>query len=281
MTPDSTGAAGGVGDGDIRLDLDLPGLLTHACMPLDVGGVDAGQHSTDGRLARGQRTRRNVAHALIELLQAGNPDPTAKEVAQRAQVSLRLVFHHFDDMDDLYHYVAALQLRRQWHGMPDLSPRLALGTRIERTVAHRASLFEEITPVRRALGRRGPSSTGVVEAVWAADALLLEDIRTTFAPEISALPSALRSEYLGAMDTAASWESWDRLRSTSGVGVRPAKRVVGRMLTLLSVRHGGAGGHVGPRGRARQRLLGRSSVRAGALGQAALDLVGPRRRVPE
>jgi hypothetical protein len=101
--------------------------------------------------------------------------------------------------------------------------------------------------VRRALARRDPSSSGVVEAVGAADALLLEDVRTTFAPEISALPSALRSEYLGAMDTAASWESWDRLRSTSGVGVRPAKRVVARMLTLLSARHNGTGGRLGQR----------------------------------
>lgn len=246
MTPDSTAAAGGVGDGDIRLGLDLPQMLTRACAPLDAGGGNAGRSSTDGRLARGQRTRRNVAHALLELLQAGNLVPTAREVAQRAEVSLRLVFHHFSDMDDLYHYVAALQLRRQLHGMPDLSLRLALGTRIERTVAHRASLFEEITPVRRALARRGPS-LGVVEAVSAADALLLENVRTTFAAEIGALPSALRSEYLGAMDTAASWESWDRLRSTSGVGVRPAKRVVARMLTLLSARHGGAGGRRAPR----------------------------------
>jgi TetR/AcrR family transcriptional regulator, regulator of autoinduction and epiphytic fitness len=249
VTPDSTAAAGGVGGGDIRLHLDLPQLLTHACAPLDggeAGDAGADRRSTDGRLARGQRTRRNVAHALIELLQAGIPLPTAREVAQRAEVSLRLVFHHFGDMDDLYHYVAALQLRRQWQGMPDLSPQLALGRRIERTVAHRASLFEEITPVRRALARRGPSS-GVVEAVAAADALLFEDVRTTFAPEISALPSALRSEYLGAMDTAASWESWERLRSTSGVGVRPAKRVVARMLTLLSARNAGAGGRIGPR----------------------------------
>jgi AcrR family transcriptional regulator len=245
VNSDSTAATGGVGGGDIRLDLDLPQLLTHACAPLDVGGAGTERRSTDGRLARGQQTRRNVAHALIELLQAGNPVPTAKEVAQRAGVSLRLVFHHFGDMDDLYHYVAALQLRRQWHGMPDLSPQMALGRRIERTVAHRASLFEEITPVRRALARRGPS-LGVVQAVGAADALLFEDVRTTFAPEINSLPSALRSEYLGAMDTAASWESWDRLRSTSGVGVRPAKRVVARMLTLLSSRNAGAGGRRGP-----------------------------------
>ena len=69
--------------------------------------------ATDGRVARGQRTRRNVAEALMELLREGDQEPTARAVAQRAGVSLRLVFHHFTEMDDLYHYVAALQLRRQ------------------------------------------------------------------------------------------------------------------------------------------------------------------------
>ena len=84
---------------------------------------------TDGRVARGQRTRRNVAEALMELLREGDQEPTARAVAQRAGVSLRLVFHHFTEMDDLYHYVAALQLRRQWSDMPRISSKLALATR--------------------------------------------------------------------------------------------------------------------------------------------------------
>ena len=115
----------------------------------------------DGRVARGQRTRRNVAEALMELLRDGDTDPTAKAVARRAGVSLRLVFHHFADMDDLYQFVAALLLRRQWADMPQLSPRLSLSTRIERTVAHRAALFEETSEIRRALVCRAPTCPAV------------------------------------------------------------------------------------------------------------------------
>jgi TetR/AcrR family transcriptional regulator, regulator of autoinduction and epiphytic fitness len=248
VTPSSSAAvAGGAGDGDARLDLDLPRLLSRACAPLDIEGSRGGERApTDGRLARGRRTRHNVAGALIGLLRAGIPDPTAKEVATQAGVSLRLVFHHFADMDDLYHFVACLQLRCQSASMPDLSPRLALGTRIERTVTHRAALFEEIAPVRRALARRAVSSAGVVEAVGVADALLLEGIRTTFAHEIGALPSALRLEFLGALDTAASWEAWERLRATSGLGVPAAKRVMARMLLSPSARHAGTAGRREP-----------------------------------
>jgi AcrR family transcriptional regulator len=193
-------------------------------------------------VARGQRTRRNVAEALIELLREGDPEPTAKAVAQRAEVSLRLVFHHFAEMDDLYHYVAALVLHRQWSGMPRISEKLALATRVDRTVAHRAALYEEIAPVRRALMRRVATAPRVRVAIAAADSLLLENLKATFARELAALPEGPRSVQLDAMDTASSWEAWDRLRTVSGLPVRGAKRVMTRTLGALCAPADGASG---------------------------------------
>ena len=186
-----------------------------------------------GESRAGQRTRRNVAEALIALLRAGDPDPTAKSVARSAGVSLRLVFHHFADMDDLYQFVAAIQLRRQWTDMPQLSTGLSLSTRIARTVAHRAALFEEDADIRRALTCRAPTSPAVRRAVAAADALFLEDLRATFAPELDGLPESARAEFLGAMDTGASWEVWERLRTTSGIPVRGARQVMTLLLESL------------------------------------------------
>ena len=155
MTAGSTAATGGAGKAG-RQDLAGPDRQRLEEAPLDLAALVALEEpARDGRVARGQRTRRNVAEALMELLRAGDPDPTAKAVARRAGVSLRLVFHHFADMDDLYQFVAALQLRRQWADMPQLSPRLSLSTRIERTVAHRAALFEETLEIRRALDLPG------------------------------------------------------------------------------------------------------------------------------
>jgi TetR/AcrR family transcriptional regulator, regulator of autoinduction and epiphytic fitness len=235
VTPGSSEAVGGAGDrGFGGLDVALPDPLRHELerVDRDVAAL-AGGLATDGRLARGRRTRRNVADALVALLRAGDPEPTAKAVAARAGVSLRLVFFHFADMDDLYHFVAALQLRRQSSSMPRLSPRLSLASRIERTVAHRAALFEDVSPVRRALARRASSSPAVAQAIAAADNLLRESLRTTFAPELTELAPAVRSEYLGALDASTSWELWERLRSVSGVGVRTARRVVTRMVTAL------------------------------------------------
>jgi TetR/AcrR family transcriptional regulator, regulator of autoinduction and epiphytic fitness len=187
----------------------------------------------DGRVARGQRTRRNVAEALMALLRAGDSDPTAKAVAWRAGVSLRLVFHHFADMDDLYQFVGALLLQRQWAEIPQLSPKLSLPTRIERTVAHRAALFEETSEVRRALACRAPTCPGVGQALAASDRLFLEDLKATFAPELTGLRATSRAEYVGAMDAGTSWQVWDRLRTTSGLPVRGARRVMSLTMGAL------------------------------------------------
>jgi AcrR family transcriptional regulator len=236
----------GAGGGDERADIALPDLL-----PIEFAVADCNHETTegvtarDGRVARGQRTRRNVAEALIELLREGEPEPTAKAVAERAGVSLRLVFHHFAEMDDLYHYVAALVLRRQWSGMPRISDKLALATRLERTVAHRAALYEEIAPVRRALMRRVATAPSVRDAIAAADGLLLESLKATFAHELGALPEGLRAVQLDALDTASSWEAWDRLRTVSRLPVRGAKRVMTCMLGALCGAADGSSGRPG------------------------------------
>ena len=233
----------------MKIGQSLPDLLPpeFALAELDADD-DAESTVTDGRVARGQRTRRNVAEALMELLREGDPEPTARAVAQRAGVSLRLVFHHFAEMDDLYHFVAALLLRRQWSAMPCISSKLALATRLERTVAHRAALYEEISPIRRALVRRIPTSKGVTATIAASDALLLEDLKATFEPELAALSPNSRLEVLEAMDVATSWEAWERLRTSSLLQSRGARRVMTRMLEALCAPAAGnrRSGHAGP-----------------------------------
>ncbi len=219
----------------MNLEQSPLGLLPPEFALADLDGETDTETNVDGRVLRGQRTRRNVADALISLLQEGDAEPTARAVAERAGVSLRLVFHHFAEMDDLYHYVAALLLRRQWSEMPFISPKLALATRVERLTAHRAALYEEISPIRRALVHRMTTSEGVSAAVHAADTLLLESLKETFEPELATLPASARIEVLEAMDVVSSWEAWDRLRTISLLQVRAAKRVMTRMLDALCV----------------------------------------------
>ncbi len=196
--------------------------------------------SKDGRIARGEKTRRRVAEALIALLEEGDPQPTAKAVAQRAGVSLRLVFHHFDDMDALYHSVARVNVERHWKSVYPVPPDLSFEHRVERTVRQRYRLFEAITPVRRAAVRQAYRSQGLSDTLAESSRALREQVASTFAPELTAAgPGA--ADLLDALDLVTSWETWDRLRTAQALTPTAARRVVERMITsLVSARVGTA-----------------------------------------
>lgn len=100
----------------------------------------------DGRRHRSVTTRKKIVCALAELVREGEIAPTAEQVSARAEVGLRTVFRHFDDMETLYREVntevdSILQdaMRAQLKG----------GTWQEKllhSVVVRASFFERVTP---------------------------------------------------------------------------------------------------------------------------------------
>src|SRR3954452_14599170 len=100
----------------------------------------------DGRAARSQRTREAVVEALLALLRDGNPRPTAKEIAERAGVSLRSVYVHFDDVEDLFYEAARhaqLELAAIVEVLPTDGP---LGPRLDRFLDQRVRIWEGLGP---------------------------------------------------------------------------------------------------------------------------------------
>lgn len=188
--------------------------------------------STDGRVARGERTRIRVADALISLLEEGDTAPTAKMVAQRAGVSLRLVFHHYEDMDALYRAVMVLQAQRYWSRVRDIPPDLPLTQRVDRSVRQRSRLFEAIGPVRRAAVPLASRSDQLAEALAESSSFLRGRLEFTFSPELEAAGDGAR-DLLDAVDAAASWEGWERLRLGQRLSAVAARRVVTRTLGAL------------------------------------------------
>ena len=54
---------------------------------------------TDGRRERSLASRRKILEAMVDLVAAGDPNPSAAAVAEKAGVGLRSVFRHFQDKD--------------------------------------------------------------------------------------------------------------------------------------------------------------------------------------
>ena len=66
----------------------------------------------DGRRRRGQDNKARIVAAMLEMVREGELAPSAEQVAARADVGLRTVFRHFQDMDSLYREIGAVVGRR-------------------------------------------------------------------------------------------------------------------------------------------------------------------------
>ncbi len=165
----------------------------------------------DGRVARGERTRRCLAEAMISLIEEGDPHPTARRVAERAGVSLRLVFHHFVDLESILRAAVEIQEERHWHQVRPVEPTLPVGERVTRVVRQRAAVFQATAPVRRSAELLRHSSPTVAAELTRACEWLRAQLHTTFAPELESRRPAEARLVLDALEVATSWDTWDQL----------------------------------------------------------------------
>lgn len=195
----------------------------------------------DGRLARSERSRRAVVAALLDLFEAGEMRPTAAQIAQRAGVSLRSVFQHFESLETLFAAAADVQMERL---APLLLPIPTTGSftaRLATFVTRRTRVLEAISPVRRASLRMEPFSNEVRTRLEAARARGRREAERVFASELAVLPAVERREVAAALGAAASWSTWEHLRRHQGLSVERARRVMARMLaSMLGHMVGGA-----------------------------------------
>jgi AcrR family transcriptional regulator len=184
------------------------------------------------RTARAERSRAAIADAALELVRDGDPRPTAARVAERAGISERLIYHHFSDLEELFHVVAERQLAQVRARTPELPSDGPLEARIRAIVDARADVNEWITPVRRASVAREPSSSALRANRARAGDGARQQVARVFATELAARPTADAAELLAALDLALSWPAWDALRAR-GATVDLARRTVERTVRAL------------------------------------------------
>ncbi len=200
----------------------------------------------DGRVLRGRRNRDSLVEAFLSLIEEGHERPTARAIAQRAGVSLRSVFQHFDELEQLYGVAGDRQLRKLRHLLEPVDPSLPLPQRLDELVRRRADLLDQIYPVARAARLREPFSDQLRANRAQMVTLLLEQCRSTLAPGLADLDGGAASGLLAAVGTAASWEAWYHLRNDLRMPAPDAQRVVRALVGGVaerSARHGALGMH--------------------------------------
>lgn len=166
----------------------------------------------DGRRARSEDSRRKIVAATIELVAEGLPSPTAEAVAARANVSLRTVFRHFEEMDNLYQEIAAAVFERV---RPYVEAPILRGdwpARVDGMLERRSELFEQIRAFKTAIDVHRHRSPAVL-----AQYHRIADISRTLLERT--VPEAIRQDRT-AMEMLVllfSVETWQRLIEQQGL----------------------------------------------------------------
>jgi TetR/AcrR family transcriptional regulator, regulator of autoinduction and epiphytic fitness len=191
---------------------------------------------TDGRLVRASRTRDAVVDALLELIDEGNLRPTAREIAARANVSLRSLYVHFDDVEALFY---AASVRHAEHLEAYRTERVLEGPfedRLASFVESRARYYEVGWNVRQAAVLQEPFSPALRTVLDKGRKASRADLVCAFGPELDGDP-----ERLAALDVVTNPVAWNVLCSHHGMTLEQAKQVIGDLVRSLLGPAAGAG----------------------------------------
>ncbi len=165
----------------------------------------------DGRTARSVRTRIAIVDACLALVDEGDLRPTGPRIAERAGVSVRSVFQHFDDLESLFNAVGSRVTERVSAIVEEIDASLPTEERAAVFVAQRARLLEAVSPVLRAALVHAHGSPSITSQFQHGHDLFRRQVAAVFADELATTsePELLRD----ALVTTMSWATWDTLRA--------------------------------------------------------------------
>ncbi len=175
---------------------------------------DKTTQQVDGRLNRSTRTRAAIVDAMVALIGEGNISPTSEEVAERAQVGLRTVFRHYEDMETLFQEMDSVIKERV---VPQFDLERLTGDLQERArklIERRSHIFDTVHPFMSCtIARKWKSPYLALSYEAFAEiqrAFLLDNL-----PELKELSPELQH----AADQIACYEAWSRMKEVQKLEV--------------------------------------------------------------
>ena len=190
--------------------------------------VDRGPAKTDGRVHRSVVTRKKIVTALNALVYEGQLTPTADQVAARAEVGLRTVFRHFDDMDSLYREIS-LDLDAQV--APLLHVKLQAATwkaRVLESIDLRCDIYDRVAAHHQAAQVQRHQSPYLAKNLLEGAKLQRDRLQRLLPPE-----ATQQVHLLEALDLTMSLDAWVRLRREQGLSADEARQVMRLAVTAL------------------------------------------------
>ena len=183
----------------------------------------------DGRRERSATSRRRIRAALVELLVAGEPSPTAESIAAAAGVSLRTVFRHFEEMENLHLEIAAIVFERIQPMLEQPLENTAWPAVLFESVGRRAALFEAIAPYKTAMDVHRHRSRLVADKHRLVAKLSRDFAAAYLPPQVTSDPQLVE-----LLNLILSIETWQRLREQQGMSAEEAEAAVCRAAAAIA-----------------------------------------------
>ncbi len=179
-------------------------------------GEQSLETQVDGRVARSERTREAIAEALLALLEEGVQRPRALEIAKRADVAVRTVFQHFDDMEGLYAEILRRQSERIMPFLAPLDPHRSLADKVRTLVEMRDNMYAIAAPLRRGMlqvetATKSQTFTIALEELRRA---MTQQIQQGFVKELHLNTDPY--DVLPRIEAITSFEMWDHFLHVQG-----------------------------------------------------------------
>jgi len=186
----------------------------------------------DGRTARAVRTRHAIVDACIELVAEGDLRPTAPRIAERASVSVRSIFQHFDDLETLYTAVGARVAEQVVALHRPIDPSAPLADRVKEFLDQRCAMNETLSPTMRAAVVHAPGSQTINRQFQVGHSWLGELVESVFGADLDPLEDR-RGPAFHALWMASSWSTWNLLRTVENRSIPEARAVVAGLFSLV------------------------------------------------
>lgn len=186
----------------------------------------------DGRTARAVRTREAIVDATLALLAEGDVRPTAPRIAERAAVSVRSVFQHFDDLETLYAAVGGRITERVATLIQPIDPGLDVAERLVAFFRQRGRVNEALTPTLRAAVVHAPGSPTINSQFQSGHDFVTAHLAEVFRPELEQVGER-RALVVDAMVAVATWSTWNSVRQLSHRSEDDAVRLVAHLAAAV------------------------------------------------
>jgi AcrR family transcriptional regulator len=174
--------------------------------PIDVSQLQ------DDRIVKGLRTRRSLVQTTLDLIRAGDFEPSSVAIATIAGVSTRTMFQQFPSLADLYAATFEFAVDRVVGHVRPVDGAASLPNRIDLLVADRAALFEEWLPVWHFAERVRSIVPAIGSGIAQLRKLLRDRLAAWFGNELRSLDTASRDLAIDLLDRAFGLDSWMNLR---------------------------------------------------------------------